>query len=237
MIPKLIVAIVLGLLSHCVGAQSPSDQSQRKIALSFDDAPLRDGPVFSGAERTDALIEALAASDVPPSVFFITTRGLDSVEGRSRVVAYANAGQLIANHSHTHPLASRVGLEEIVSEIDQAEGNLSGYANPRPWFRFPSLDEGSTPELRDGIRLALSERGLFNAYVTVDNFDCYMDRQLAKALRDGRTVNMDALKAAYVDMLLEAVTFFDNVSIESFWRDCTACLVAARERSGRSFCG
>ena len=132
------------------------------------------------------------------------------------MAAYANAGHRIENHSYTHPFASSVGLDVFVSEIDQAEENLSGYANRRPWFRFPSLDEGSTPELRDGIRFALSERGLFNAYVTVDNFDCYMDRQLAKALRDGRTVNMDALKAAYVDMLLEAVTFFDNVSIESF---------------------
>ena len=132
------------------------------------------------------------------------------------MAAYANAGHLIANHSHTHPFASGAGLEAFVSEIDQAEENLSGYPNRRPWFRFPSLDEGNTPELRDGLRPALSERGLFNGYVTADNFDWYMDRQLTKATQAGNTVNMDALKTAYVDMLLEAVEFFDDAVVESY---------------------
>lgn len=202
-----------------VESQSPDKEhtpSHRgKIALSFDDAPRGNGAYFTGAERTEALITSLESVNAPPVVFFVTTQGLKSSEGRDRISKYAKAGHLIANHSDTHPFASQVGLEATILDIDSAEQKLAGYSNRRPWFRFPYLDEGKTLDLRDGMRSALKERDLLNGYVTIDNFDWYLASQWRKAVRDEYNVDMEALKAAYIETLVDAVEFYDQLAIDA----------------------
>lgn len=212
MYKKLIVLIHLCLLVACTSGDPEPTSSRGKIALSFDDAPRGKGAYFTGAERTDALIASLAGVKAPPVVFFVTTKGLGNVGGRERISNYASAGHLIANHSDTHPFASRVGLESFIAEIDIAEQKLAGFPNRRSWFRFPYLDEGKTRDLRDGLRDALKDRDLKNGYVTIDNFDWYLASKWKKAVRDGYTVDMVALKTAYVEMLVGAVEFYDQLA-------------------------
>ena len=210
---RLIISyICLMFLTGCMKTADTPEPSRGEIALSFDDAPRGNGAFFSGSERTDLLIKALRSVDAPPAVFFVTTKGLNQSKGQDRILKYAEAGHLIANHSDTHPFASRVGLEAMISEIDAAEEKLAGFANRRPWFRFPFLDEGKTQDLRDNIRKALDAREISNGYVTVDNFDWYLASQTKKAVREGRSVDMKALREAYVEMLVQAVRIYDQLT-------------------------
>ncbi len=193
----------------------------KRIALSFDDAPRGRGPMYSGDERAKVLIDTLAKAKSGPVVFFVTTKGFANTGGKQRVESYADAGHLIANHSHNHKWLSRMETEEYIADIDQAEGNLQGLANRRPWFRFPYLDEGRPLEKRDAIRAALEQRGIKNGYVTIDNYDWYIEGQWQKAVKAGKTVDMQALQNAYVDMLMGAVHFYDQAAVETFDRSPT----------------
>jgi len=214
----LFAAVIVGCDSDHTLPEAGGPQSNKRIALSFDDAPKGDGPIFSGDERAAVLLETLGSTETGPVVFFVTTSNLERPGGRERVASYAQAGHLIANHSHSHSWLKNTDTELYIGDIDQAEQLLDGFDNRRAWFRFPFLDEGTPREKRDAVRSALSERGLMNGYVTVDNYDWYLDMKWKQAVDDGRSVDVEALRGVYVDMLLGAVDFYDDVAANSINR-------------------
>lgn len=183
----------------------------RRIALTFDDAPRSDSERLTGMERTRLLIESLAKADSPPVIFFSTTRGIDE-EGDARMRAYQDAGHYIGNHTHSHRRIDKLGLDGYVADIKAAHEALSGYENFVPLFRFPFLDEGRDEATRDQLRKALKDFGYSNGYVTVDNYDFYIDSLFQKALEQGREVNEEVLGRAYVETLLQAVRFYADVA-------------------------
>jgi len=199
-----------------------STTTKKYIALTFDDAPRGEGPVYSGNERADILITALGKANTGPVAFFVTTNGLNKPGAKERIEKYARAGHFIANHSHTHPWSNRVTVETYLNDIDKAEKHLA-YLNiddgqRRPWFRFPFLNEGTPREKRDAIREGLAARGLKNGTVTVDNYDWFLESQWRKALREGRTVDRQAMKKAYIDILMGAIQFYDDLAITHLGR-------------------
>lgn len=185
----------------------------KRITLSYDDAPMSDGLLYSGTERTKRLIEALDDVKAGPATFFVTTRGIEAYSaGRERLEAYADAGHILASHTHTHPAAHKTPVEEYLADIDTAAKHLSNLPNTRPWFRFPYLDEGRQQEKIDKLALGLKARGLSNGYVTVDTYDWYLNGQFQRALREGRTVNYEALRDLYVRLSLEAAEHYDKIA-------------------------
>lgn len=210
--------IGLALLASFGTAAAQEPAPRGRIALSFDDAPRGPGPLYSGAERAQVSLASLRAVDAPPVVFFVKTDGLQTEEGRARIRAYADAGHLIANHTNSHPWLSRTDTEAYIAEIDLAETRLDGLPNRRPWFRFPYLDQGTPLEKRVAVRAALAERGLRNGYVTVDDYDWYIESLWQTAVRSGRQVDQAALGAAYVDMLIGAVEFYDAQAFAALGR-------------------
>lgn len=208
--------VLLAGLGAPAAAQEPAPRG--RIALSFDDAPRGQGPLFSGSRRAEALLESLRAVNAPPVVFFVKTEGLETEAGRARIRGYGEAGHLIANHTNSHTWLSRTDTEAYLADIDLAETRLDGMPNRRPWFRFPYLDEGTPREKRDAVRAALAERGLRNGYVTVDNYDWYIESLWQRAVRDGRQVDRAALGAAYIEMLIGAVEFYDALAVAALGR-------------------
>ena len=217
MVFRWLIAVFLLSLSACSDSPSnaASDPDLKRIALTYDDAPLGDGPRYSGAERTDALISQLDQAQSGPVAIFVTTKGLDLTEGVSRIHAYAAAGHIIANHSDQHVWASRTPTGDYIADIDRAEAKLAQFDNRRPWFRFPFLDEGGQGEenadavRRDALREALADRDLISGYVTVDTFDWHLDRLWSQAVRSGAEVDMQALSRVYVEMVLDAANHYD----------------------------
>ena len=195
-------------------------ENERRIALTFDDAPRGDGPFLSGEERTDRLIAALADVGAEGSMIFVTTENLDAtgVSGAARIRSYVDAGHVLGNHSHDHMWLWKNDADTYVADIDAASGKLAAFDSVAPYFRFPFLDEGREVEKRDAVRAALADRGLSNGYVTVDNYDWYMVSLASEAQKAGHDVDMDDLRDAYVELLVGAVEFYDAMAIETLGR-------------------
>ncbi|MEM9168685.1 MAG: polysaccharide deacetylase family protein [Pseudomonadota bacterium] len=208
-----LAATLAAALSVLVSGAAAEPARTKRIALTYDDAPMGDGPLLSGDDRATQLIDGLKAAGVDQAAFFIATRGFETREGgRARVARYAEAGHVLANHTHTHPWAHKTDVAAYIAEIDRADGLLDGFPNRRAWFRFPYLDEGRERGKRDALRTALAERGLKNAYVTVDNYDWHMVSLARSAMKDGRCIDRDAAGAVYVDMLVDAAEHFDALA-------------------------
>ncbi len=182
----------------------------KKIAITFDDAPMYGGPLLTGEERTQMLLEALASVGAE-ATFFATTHDLEVANAMARLAAYNDGGHLIANHTDSHAAASSTGVSEFMNDIAAADAILSDFSNHRPWFRFPYLDEGNTVGMREAYRDGLDQLGLENGYVTVDTFDWYMVNLLSNAVANGEYYDLNGVRDAYVDMIVSAANYFDDL--------------------------
>ena len=209
------VTLVQSGLSPVCATESP-----RRIALTFDDATLGDGPLLTGEQRTEELIAALAEAGVEGAMFFVTTRNLErrGEEGSRRVRRYVEAGHVLGNHSHSHMWLHKTPVDDYLADLDTAIARLAEFDGVTPFFRFPFLDEGRAYDKRDALRAALAERGLKNGYVTVDDYDWYMVSLVAEALEAGHEIDFDALRDAYVELLVDAVRFYDEMAIDVLGR-------------------
>jgi peptidoglycan-N-acetylglucosamine deacetylase len=167
--------------------------------------------------RTDQIIAKLESKSLPASVFFCVSESLD-LEGKTRLEKYAKSGHFIANHTHRHKSLHDVGIRDFVTDIRLAHEALQDFSNFKSWFRFPFLKEGSTLSERDDIRSELAKMSYTQGYVTVDNFDWYMDKIFQDAVRSKKKVNFNNLRSAYVDMLVEGIEFYDNIALKTLGR-------------------
>jgi peptidoglycan-N-acetylglucosamine deacetylase len=193
--------------------------AEKRIAISFDDVPRMPGAFFETSDkRTAALIAALKRAKVKQAGFFVTTGNLDKphgVGGEARIAAYVKAGHVIANHSHSHQWLSRMTAADYLADVDKAELWLKGRPGYRPWFRYPFLGEqGTGVEQRDAVRAGLRERGLKNAYVTVDNYDWHLENLASNARRDGKKMDMDALRKLYVETMVLTANHYEAIAQE-----------------------
>lgn len=204
-----------------MAALSPA-AAQKRIALSFDDVPRHAGGFFTPDERAAKLRAALKRARVTQAAFFVTPGNLDKPDGKggeARISAYGRAGHVIANHSYSHMWLSRTTTADYIADIDKAAVWLEGRPGYRPWYRFPYLDEGRRDLVkRAEVRGALAARGLINGYVTIDNYDWHVDALAAKAKREGRALDMRALRDLYVETLVGAADFYDRVAREALGR-------------------
>jgi peptidoglycan/xylan/chitin deacetylase (PgdA/CDA1 family) len=213
---RLLLALCLALL-----AMPATAQEQKRIALSFDDVPRQPGGFMSPVQRTIALIAGLQKAGIEQAAFFVTTGNLETdygAGGDARIRAYAAAGHVIGNHSHSHTWLSRSEVGDYIADLDRAEAWLTGMPGKRPWYRFPYLDEGRDLQRRDALRSALAERGLKNAYVTVDIYDWAIDDLARKAVAEGREIDLAALGALYVETVVLTADFDERIARETLGR-------------------
>lgn len=192
----------------------------KRIAFTFDDAPRAADPLLTAEARTRTLIDSLAKGGIVGAMFFVTTNHIDARgdEGSERLRHYAAAGHMLANHSHSHRSANRISAADFLEDISRAEAKLSGLPNHQPFFRFPYLHEGDTRAKRDAIRRGLVDRGLRAGYVTVDNYDWYLQTLFSEAVASGRPLDLPAWRALYVDVLVAAIEHYDDIATRTLGR-------------------
>ena len=183
----------------------------KEVALTFDDAPLGDGVLFTGEKRTQRIIQLLKREKIQ-TVFFVNPVRFGSAADLSRIFSYANAGHLIANHTNSHPSLKRTSLQDYLKEIESADKLLSQFSTYTKWFRYPYLHEGDTVQVRDGVREFLSKIGYKNGYVTVDNYDYFIDDLVQKALAEKKKVNLSRACRMLSDLTLEGLEFNDSLA-------------------------
>ena len=189
----------------------------REIAITFDDAPTADSATMTGEVRTHTLIAALKTAGIGQAAFFTVPRGRTRAD-LTRLEAYAGAGHIIANHSNTHRNLRDLTAEEYIGDIAAADAILKPMPGFRPWFRFPFLSEGETREKRDAVRTALRAMGYAQGYVTIDNYDWYLNSLANAAKKEGKPLNESALRDLYVETIVQAVEFYDAIAPKTLGR-------------------
>ncbi|HEY0624866.1 polysaccharide deacetylase family protein [Sphingomonas sp.] len=211
------IAALCGLLLTLAPAAA-----QKRIALSFDDTPRHAGGFFEPDARAKMLVRALAKARVKQAAFFVTVGNLGKPgtgDGGGNIARYVAAGHVIANHSFAHKRLSGMAAADYLADIDQAQAWLKGRAGYRPWFRYPFLDEGGKDKAkRDAVREGLKARGLANGYVTAEASDWNIDALAAAAKAAGKTIDMAALRALYVESHVEAAEYYDALAVKVLGR-------------------
>jgi peptidoglycan/xylan/chitin deacetylase (PgdA/CDA1 family) len=189
----------------------------QEIAITFDDAPMGDGALFTGAERAEKILLALKQNDVDQVAFFVTT-GHITPEGKSRLESYARAGHLLANHSHRHQWIHEMGARKYCDDIAKAHSILKNFPQYKPWFRYPFLNEGNTIQARDSVRQALDNLKLSNGYATIDDYDWYINQLLRKAIMDKKAIDYEGLRKIYINHVWNSIKFYDNIALKALKR-------------------
>lgn len=214
--------IIAGLIVALLIGQPQPVLAQKRIAFSFDDVPRKAGGFFSPDMRTRKFIAALKRARIRQAAFFVTPGNLNAPDGKggeARIAAYVRAGHVIANHSYSHLWLSKTPAVDYIADIDRAAAWLKGRPGLRPWYRYPFLDEGRRDlAKRAEVRAALAERGLSNGYVTIDNYDWHLDSLTTRAKSAGRPIDMAALRDLYVETLVGAANFYDDIARSALGR-------------------
>ncbi|MEM8547245.1 MAG: polysaccharide deacetylase family protein [Pseudomonadota bacterium] len=216
----MITRTLFSLLCMVALSATPALAERKRIAITFDDAPRGDSAMMGADLRTDILIKALARAEVEGALFFSNTGQLQKQgeDGAARLARYVEAGHYVANHSHSHGSAHRMAPDVFLADVAVAHQQLSGLEGYVPLFRFPFLHEGNTRVKRDTIRAGLRDLGLLQGYVTVDNYDWYLQALFSEAIRDELPLNLDAWRALYVEVLMSAIRHYDALAVDTLGR-------------------
>lgn len=181
------------------------------IAITFDDAPTPTSVAYSGEERTRTLIANLQKANVKDALFFVTAQYLNN-DSYKRLTAYQDAGFHIANHSFNHGSANKMEAADFLTDAYKAHLAIKDQPNFSGFFRFPYLHENGDPKIRQYLLNELDALGYQNGYVTVDNYDWYLNSRYIDAVTQDKKVNIDRLKKLYVDMLWDCIVFYDQIA-------------------------
>ncbi len=211
-----LLLFLLDLLAACVhagGVPTPPQTPEKRIALTFDDAPRAPGAFLSEAERTRRLIDSLKNAGVEQAAFFVNSGHIDGPDDERRIAAYVAAGHVLGNHGANHLQLSDTDVRAYLADIDAGEAWLRGREGYRPWFRYPYLDEGRGDKpKRDAVRAGLAERGLSDGYVTVEASDWFYEAAAKTAVAKGQEIDREALRDLYVEVHVDAAEFYDRLA-------------------------
>ncbi len=212
--------IVAALLA-CLLLAFPA-AAQKRIALSFDDAPRGAGAFLDPDARAKKLTAALKRAGVKQAVFFVNPGNIAQPghgDGVANLDRYVKAGHVLANHSWSHPKLGNTDATAYLADLDRAEAWLKARPGYRPWFRFPFLDEGGKDKVkRDAIRAGLKARGLINGYVTAESSDWNIESLTIAAKQAGKPIDMKALRDLYVESHVESAEFYDTLAVRTLGR-------------------
>lgn len=209
--------LLLFICSIGVAFLQPTIVDAKSLAITLDDAPRAATGYFDGPTRAKTLLTELKQHNVPQLAFFAVGSKIDE-EGRERLITYANAGHVIAHHSNTHPDFNKASLEDYIADFNQAETALKDLPNYQKWYRFPYLREGDTAKKRDGMRELLQQKGYLNAYITLNNYDWYLENLFQNAIKQGQTVDFEALERLYVSLIMESIEYYDEMAVKHLER-------------------
>jgi len=129
---SILFASMLLLVSSCTKSTSQPNvdaNNTKRITLTYDDAPLGQGPRYAGKERTAALIKQFKEAQTGPVAIFVTTQGLDKKDGVARITDYAEAGHLYLDEGgygdETKGREKRDTLRRALDERDIISGYVT----------------------------------------------------------------------------------------------------------------
>jgi peptidoglycan/xylan/chitin deacetylase (PgdA/CDA1 family) len=183
-----------------------------EIAISLDDAPMPGTILFSGMQKTVAIIQKLREVNSPAVGIFALGIHAQGAQNMERLRMYGEAGHIISNHTYHHYRLNNTSTHVFIEDIQKAHEHLSSLPNFRPFFRFPYLCEGKDHAQRQEVIQALKAMAYREGYVTVSNHDYYINKLALQAAKAGKHINYEKLKKVYINILWECIKTYDQLS-------------------------
>jgi peptidoglycan-N-acetylglucosamine deacetylase len=191
---------------HKVRSENAAQKrSPIRLAITVDDLP-GGGPEvlgYSHVQMVKEIIATLQAHRVPHAAGFIVGEMIETHPERFEALdAWVQAGFLVGNHTYSHERIAEIGLQRFMEDIvknravvDPLEKRLG---QQHRYFRFPYLEEGTTPQERSALWQLLQQQHYTLVRVSVgfgdtDWADAYL-RCLEKRDKD----SLAALDRSYV---------------------------------------
>lgn len=214
---------ILEAVYYCPALAQPSTTSEAtnstwaeddipEIALSLDDAPTPGTALFSGIDKTKAIIQKLQEVNSPAIGIFALGINAQGAQNRERLRMYGEAGHILANHSYSHYRLKDVTAQAFVEDIQKAHECLSSLPNFRPLFRFPFLCKGKDTQQRQEVMQALKDMGYRAGYVTVNNHDYYINKLVLEAVEVGKQIDYEKLKKVYINILWDFIETYGRLA-------------------------
>jgi peptidoglycan/xylan/chitin deacetylase (PgdA/CDA1 family) len=183
------------------------------IAITIDDYPLPDSGIFTVKERAQRFIDACAQYNCK-TVFFCVGQHCKDRDDASLLSMLSDKGHFIGNHSMNHRRLSGLSLSEFEKEIMDTDALLKSCSTVRKWFRYPYLDYGMKEEFGGSLEKLIQSYELLgtlkytDAYITINTFDFALNKRLQEAIKQGKTINYDALRTVYLTLLEEWIEHY-----------------------------
>jgi peptidoglycan/xylan/chitin deacetylase (PgdA/CDA1 family) len=218
----LAVAVVTTIYCVCIFIFTTSAESQRQIAITFDDLP--SVPTYDVEEMkalTTKLLKILKQNKVPAVGFVnegkLRHRGPNEVEARSAILKlWVDAGFELGNHTYSHLDMFKASAEEFKQDLIAGEQTtqklLAAKGMKLRYFRHPFLNTGSSPEMKSAFDKILAEGDYITAPVTVDNQDYVFAAVYADALKNNDRTMMGRVAEAYIPYMEAMLEFYEKQS-------------------------
>jgi hypothetical protein len=185
-------------------------QTRSRVAITMDDVCWQSIPEDRRTEAEDRLLGHLRKTR---AFLFAIGQAVDNPHGASILTRWSKAGHRIGNHTYSHKLASGpMTPEAFEADILRNETVLRDYSGFRKWFRFPTLNEGRTREVRDRFRSFLAQHGYRNGAVTIDASDWYYNQRLLARIEADRSFDVQRYRQPYIDHIWDRAQFYDRLS-------------------------
>lgn len=229
---KALFAFAFGVLI----ALSIHGQQVKKMAITIDDLPM------NALEQNDSLLLKMNHSLLAnlseynvPAIGFVNEQKLYDEEGQlipirhQMLVEWMEAGLELGNHTYSHPDYNSLEPQQYFDDIIKGEAVtrplMATYQQELQYFRHPFLHRGDTKEKVEALESFLSEKGYFEAPVTVDNSEWIFARAYELALRRNKPQMASRIGNSYISYMMEKVAFFEKNAIELFERNISHTLL------------
>ena len=195
-------------LSGLPGVRGP------EVAITMDDFNWdSDSIKLNGAQRNQAILEALRAHSVKAALF-VKGANAENEEGKRLLKAWDDEGHVIANHSYSHWYYhnAKITAQAFQQDILRCEQVLGSFSHYKKLFRFPYLKEGDSVAKRDAIRVFLRKHGYRNGHVTIDASDWAIDGRFRKRLTAEPQADVDPYRRFYLDHMWERSQYYEDLA-------------------------
>lgn len=205
----LVVSMLCSAAAASTGCASqgplvPAQPGVVEVAVTIDDLPVH-GPLVPGKDRVaiaEQMLAALRKHAVPRVYGFVNARRVDEDPATEAVLRrWVEAGQMLGNHSWSHPSLTDTGVREYVADIARGEPLLERLQPGSGWryFRYPFLYEGETLEKRRAVRGWLRDNGYTIAEVSIDADDWAYNGPYARCTTKGDLATVAALRRELIE--------------------------------------
>jgi len=212
---------------------------QRLIVVTVDDLPGAEAGTdhapgdLRELQRVNHTIPGIFKARHVPAIGFVNEWKLQvsgERDARAAMLAeWLDAGLTLGNHNYDHMDFQTTPLPQFEDETIRGavvtRALMGARGQTEKYFRYPSLDTGSTPEAKVAFEAFLKERGYTVAPVTIEIADWMFNDILDLAIKRKDNKLAEEARKEYLGHMDTAFDYFEGMTRNLFGRDIPQVLL------------